>query len=178
MVSGYVTNKFWWQKQCLTFFERWGVWCTLAWGQPRSVTSGDLWKFNMQCQRSHVVTRWPKSCIISPFLLMTTICVAENTISSKNRSESVPVMTSYDHISLTWPDQLIFPKVAQRMTHKLCKISARSAHWFGNHFRKKIMGRGWHQPTPCTGKDLITDLTKTWFYDLMWTILSFYGTTS
>ena len=29
MVLGYLTNKFWWQKRCSTFSEKWDVWCTL-----------------------------------------------------------------------------------------------------------------------------------------------------
>ena len=36
------------------------------------------------------------------------------------------------------------PKVAQRMPHKLCKFSARSASYFGVH-RRKTSG-GWHPP--------------------------------
>ena len=37
---------------------------------------------------------------------------------------------------LTWPF-FYLPKVAQRMHHKLCKISARFAQRFSGHFRKK-----------------------------------------
>ena len=65
-----------------------------VWGHPRSMTSDDLRMVYMQCQRSHVVMFWPKSCIISPFLLMAADYVSETTISWKNRSEAVPLMTS------------------------------------------------------------------------------------
>ena len=43
-----------------------------------------------------LVMRWPKSCIISPFLLMASGHVTENTVSLKNRSEAVH--TSYDDL--------------------------------------------------------------------------------
>ena len=63
---------------------------------------------------------------MSPFLLMAAGYMAENTAFFKNRSEAVPLMTSYLG-DLTWPGKNVLPKAAQRMLHKLCKISARSA---------------------------------------------------
>ena len=75
------------------------------WGQPMSVTSDDLWKVNMQCQRSHVVMCWPKSCIISPFLLVAASCVAENTISLKTGQR---LYLLWHHSSVTWPDPVNF----------------------------------------------------------------------
>ena len=51
---------------------------------------------------------------------------------------SVGGCSSYDVIA-RWPDLTrsnFLPKVAQRMLHKLCKISAWSAQRFGNHIRK------------------------------------------
>ena len=58
-----------------------------------------------------------------------------NTILFKNRSEDVPLMTSYLR-DLTWPDQFL-PKAAIRMPHRLHKASARFARRFGLYFRKK-----------------------------------------
>ena len=106
-----------------------------AWGQPKSVTSDDLWKVNIQCQRSYVVMRWPKSCIMSPFQPMAASPVAENTVSWKVGRR--PYLL-WRHSSVTWPDlaNFIFPNVAQMVPHKLCKISARSALRFSGHFRK------------------------------------------
>ena len=64
-----------------------------VWVQPRSLTSDDLWKIKVQCQRSDMVISWPKSCI-SPSLPMPASYVTENIISFKSRSEAVPFMTS------------------------------------------------------------------------------------
>ena len=62
---------------------------------PESASAlDDLWKVKIQCQRSDVVLCWSKSCITSPFPLMAASYMAENTISLKNRSEAVPLMTS------------------------------------------------------------------------------------
>ena len=88
------------------------------WGQPRSLTSDDLWKVKMQCQRSDMVISWPKSCVTSPFLSMAASYVAENIISLKNRSETVPLMTSY-LCGLTWPGQ---KKLSQKL-RKRCPMS-------------------------------------------------------
>ena len=108
-----------------------------VWGQPRSVTSDDLWKVKMQCQRSDVVICWPKICIISPFQSMAVSSVTENTITVGRR-----LFLLWHHSSVAWPDPVTFfsPKVAQRMPHKLCKISAQSAQRLGSHFRKKTHG--------------------------------------
>ena len=106
-----------------------------AWGEPKSLTSVDLWKVKMQCQKSDVVICCPKSCVISPFLSTAASYVAENTISLKNRSEAAPLVTSL-LCDLSWPGQILLPKVAQRMPHQLCKLSARSAQWFGGDFRE------------------------------------------
>ena len=37
---------------------------------------------------------------------------------------------------------IFLPKAAQKMPHELCKILARSAQWFGGHFRKTHVGGG------------------------------------
>ena len=73
-----------------------------AWGQPGPVTSDDLWKVNIQLkfQRLHVDKCWPKSCIISPFLLM-----AASYMTGQHDFLEKPVgdCTSYDVIG-RWPD--------------------------------------------------------------------------
>ena len=88
-----------------------------------------------QCQRSHVVMCWPKSRIMSPFLLMAAGCL--NGRKHDVLQKPVGACTSYDVIA-RWLDltRFFLPKVAQMMPHKLCKISARSAQPFGGHFRK------------------------------------------
>ena len=60
---------------------------------------------------------------------------------------SVPDCTTYDVIAL-WPDvtNIFYKKLRKKMHHKLCKISAWSAHQFGVHFRKKTYG-GLLQPS-------------------------------
>ena len=73
-----------------------------AWGQSGSVTSDNLLKAIMRCQRSHYVMCGPKSCIMSSFQSMAASTVDENTISLKSRSEVVPLMTSQLR-DLTWP---------------------------------------------------------------------------
>ena len=108
-----------------------GVYC--VWGHPRSLISDDL-QVNMQCQRSYVFMCWPKSCIISPFLLMLAGHVVENTIFLKT---SRRLYLLWRHSLVTWFDPVFFLlKVAQMMSHKLCKISARSTPQLGGHFRK------------------------------------------
>ena len=102
----------------------------------------------MQCQRSRVVMCWHKSCIFFPFLLMAVIYVAENMISLKTRSETVPLLS---RSSATWPGPVniffFWPKAVQRMPHKLRKISARSIQRFCCCFRKTRGGgiplHGW-----------------------------------
>ena len=122
-----------------------------AWGQLRSVTPDDLWKVNMQCQRSHVVICSRKSRIMSPFQSLVASPVAKNTISL---IKSVGGYTSYDVIA-RWSDltRSKNAKATQMMPHKLCKISARSAQRFGGHFRKKLIGVFISIPPPrCTGE--------------------------
>ena len=61
------------------------------------------------------------------------------------------------HNFVTWPDPTKFfsPKVAQRMPHKLWKISARSSKRCGVQLRKTHGGGGLHQPPPpLTGRGL------------------------
>ena len=87
-----------------------------VWGQPRSLTSDALWKVRMQCQRLDVFISWPKSCVMSPFLSMTALYVAENMISLTNRPKAITLMTPYDAIDL-WAD-LTRP---QKKSQKLCK---------------------------------------------------------
>ena len=89
-----------------------------VWGQPRPVTSDDFWKFKMQCQRPDVVMCWPKSCIISPFLLLAASYVAENTISLKKIGWRPYLLWRYSY--LTWPDPVNFFWLK---LHKGCPIS-------------------------------------------------------
>ena len=71
--------------------------------------------------------------------------MAENTISFKIGRRLYILRR---HSSVTWPDKENFwRKGAQRMPHKLCKISARSDQQFGGHFRKKAHG-GCHPLSP------------------------------
>ena len=44
----------------------------------------------------------------------------------------------HSHVTGPAPVKQKLPKVAQKMLHKLCKISARSAHRFGGHYRKTV----------------------------------------
>ena len=145
-------------------------------GQPRSVTSDDLWKLKMQCQRSDVVICWPKSCIISPFLSMAASYVADGFLQ-----KSVGGCTSCDVISLC-PDltrSLILPKAAERMPHKLCKISARSAQRFGGNSRKT---HGGVSPPPLHGRGLssvpiLIATIKVWYSNGVSTLCSHSVTT-
>ena len=85
---------------------------------------------------------WPKSCTISPFLLTAASYVAENTVSLKIGRK---LYLLWRHSYVTWPDQDFFlSKVVQRMPHKLCKISARSAQRLGSHSRKTHGGASSH----------------------------------
>ena len=60
-------------------------------------------------------------------------------------TDIVPLMTP--HLGdLTWSGQFVFPKVAQRMPHRLCQISARSYKRFSVHLRKKTQGGVYHPP--------------------------------
>ena len=65
--------------------------------------------------------------------------VVENTTSVKKKTVGGCKYHLWRHSSVTWPDPINF-KVAQRMPHMLCKISARSAQRFGGHFRKLTVG--------------------------------------
>ena len=110
------------------------------------MTWDDLWKVKKQCRRSDVVIFWPKSCIMSAFQSMAACSEAENTISWKVGRR---LYLLWRHRSVNWPSQVFFsPKVAQRTSHNLSKISARSAKRFGGHFLKKTHGGGGHQPIP------------------------------
>ena len=123
--------------------------CRYAWGQSRSMTSDDLRKVKMECQRSSMVC-WPKSCMIYPFLLMAASYVAETRFPWKIGRR---LYLLWRHSSMAWPDPVIFlPKAAQRMLHKLCKILAQSAQRFESHFRKKLMGGRIDPPARATVK--------------------------
>ena len=138
----------------------------LCMGSASSVTPDDLWKVNMQCQRSDVVICWPKPFIISPLQSMAASSVAEK---SGFLERSVRGCSSYDVIA-PWSDSVNFspPKVAQRIRHKLCKISAISSQRFGGHFRKT---HGWGvAPTPLHWRGLackkkITNFDKYIFWE-------------
>ena len=66
------------------------------------------------------------------------------------------------HNFVTWPDPTKYfsPKVAQRMPHKLWKISARSSKRCGVQLRKTHGGGGLHQPPPLTGRGLTRALMR------------------
>ena len=121
-----------------------------VWGQSRSMTSDDLWKVKMQCQRSYVVLCLPKSCIISSFLLMAASYVAENTISLK---KSVRGCTSYDVIA-PWPGLTRLISFCQKL-HRGCPISyakfQRDPPSGSEVIPEKLMDGGCINP-PCTGE--------------------------
>ena len=98
-------------------------WMTFEW-------SGD------KCKRSDVVIFWPVLWTMSPFQLMGTSYIAENTTSLKNLSGFVSLVRySIDH----GPDSVYFwPRFAQGMSHNPSKVSARSTRRFGSYFRKKL----------------------------------------
>ena len=130
-----------------------------VWGQPRSVASDDLWKVIMQCQRSHVVMCWPKSCIMSPSSQWQQVPWLKTWFPWKVGRR---MFSLWRHSSVTWPDPVNFfwQKVAQRMLHKPCRISARSAQRFGGHFRKL---RGLHPPPPPLAGFKIADFHQNGF---------------
>ena len=108
-----------------------------AWGRPRSVTSDDLWKSKLKCQRSDVVMCWPKSCIISQFLLIAESYVAEKQFPWKPNRR---LYLLWRHSSVTWLGHFL-PTVVQRMSpisyakfHRDPPSGSRSAPW---PFQKK-----------------------------------------
>ena len=121
----------------------------------------------MQCQfqghdamsRSDVIFR-PKSRIMHPFQSMATGYLAENTISVKNRTSIVALMSSYLR-DLTSPGQCSMPKIVKITPPNFCK-TGRAEHrgdfgygsevtaehrGFGGHFRRYIMGIAAPSPT-------------------------------
>ena len=115
------------------------------WVQPRSVTSGDLsWPWTSSGAMSRVTSSHVLTLISSTILIQvnrtTPSCVYSR--FRWNLAKVVPLMTSKLR-DLTWPDQIFFsPKVAQRMSHKLWKISARFSKRCGVQLRKTHGGGG------------------------------------
>ena len=134
-VSGQETPK----TAKLAFIRMYGV----SQGQWTRMTFGGQY---MQSQRSRRVMCWPKSCIISPLLLMAATYVSLYTISLKNRSEA------YDVIA-RWPD--LTRSFFCLKLHKGCPIS------YAKFYRDPPSDsaamsekNSWvvHHPPPCTGE--------------------------
>ena len=120
-------------------------------GKSRSVTSDYLWKVTMQCQRSDVVICLPKSSISLPFHP----CPWQQVTWLKTRSpwkNGRRLYLLWRHSSVTWPDPVkpFLPKISQRKSHKLCKMSAWSAQCGGSVavWTKKKTHAGSHHPHP------------------------------
>ena len=126
------------------------------WVQPRSVTSGDLsWPWNSYGTMSRVKS----SHVLTPISSTIPIQVNRTTPScvfSRFRWNLVGGCSSYDIIAswpdLTWPNFSL--KVAQKMPHKLWKISARYSKRCGVQLSKAHGGAS----TPLTGRGI--DLHK------------------
>ena len=133
------------------------------WGQPRSVTSGDL--------------RWPSnSCFAKPRVtashvlaqITSTIPIQVNRTTPscvylRFRWNLAEGCSSYDVITswsdLTWP--IFLANVAQRTPHKLWNISARYSKRFSVQLRKTHGGL--HQsPLHWRGLSLYTNLFVLW----------------
>ena len=95
-------------------------------GQWPQVTLFDLENHMMQCQESQLVMNWHQSQQLSP-LKSIVIRTTPSCVFSRFRWNPVEGCSSYDVITswhdLTWPN--VLPKVAQKMPHKLWKLSAR-----------------------------------------------------
>ena len=136
------------------------------WVQPRSVTSGDLsWPFKLIWLnvKGHI-----QSCI--------DINLINYPHSSQSHHANLRLLTIslkscrrlfllWRHNFVTWPDSTNFvsPKVAQKMPHKLCKISARFSKRCGVQLRKT---HGEVASTPLTGRGLHDSMIE-WLYDCM-----------
>ena len=124
------------------------------WGQPRSVTSGDLsWPWTP----SGAMSRVTSSHVLTPISSTIPIQVNRTTPScvySRFCWNLVEGCSSYDVIT-SWPDltQPIFfsPNVAQKMPHNLWKVSTRFSKRCGVQLIKTHGGL--HQP-PLTGLGL------------------------
>ena len=117
------------------------------WGQPRSVTSGDLsWPWNLY----HAMSRVTASHALTPITSTIPIQVNRTTPScvfSRFRWNLVEGCSSY-YVITSWPDLtwpvFFLPKVAQKMPHKLWKVPARYSKWCCVQLRKTHVGL--HQP--------------------------------
>ena len=125
-----------------------GYWS--LWGQPRSVTSGDLrWPWNSCDARSRVTASHVFTLITSTIPIQVNRTTPSYVYSRFHWNLAkgcslCDVITSWP--DLTWP--IFFsPKVAQRTPHKLWKISAWYSKRFGVQLRK-THGGGLHQPPP------------------------------
>ena len=117
-----------------------------ACGQPRSLTSDDLWKVKTQCQRPDVVIRWSKSFIISPFLSITASYVAENKISWTFDRR---LYLLWCNSSVTWPNPVKkLPKVAQRVHQSAMQNCSAIRTVVRRPFQKRLVGL--HHHSPCT----------------------------
>ena len=107
------------------------------WVQPRSVTSGDLsWPW----PSSGTMSRVTSSHVLTP--ISSTIPIQVNRTTPSCVYDFAEILRRlfllWRHNFVTWPDPTKFfsPKVAQRMPHKLWKISARSSERCGVQLRK------------------------------------------
>ena len=109
--------------------------CEFNRGQWPQVTLVDLDPHLAQCQGSHPVMYWHQSHQLSPFK-----SIAPRQVAFTHDFAEIlrRLFLLWRHNFVNWPDPTKFfsPKVAQRMPHKLWKISARSSKRCGVQFRK------------------------------------------
>ena len=120
-------------------------------GQWPQVTLVDLDPHLAQCQGSHPVMYWHQSHQLSPFK---SIAPRQAAFTHDFAEILRRLFLLWRHNFVTWPDPTKFfsPKVAQRMLHKLWKISARSSKRCGVQIRKTHGGVA--STPPLTGRGL------------------------